>query len=127
MNITTPPSAQPIISSLADFDRHSGSLLERALFNHRRLVLLICLLVTALLGWQTTHLQLNASFEKMIPDDHPYIVNYLENRKQLSGLGNAVRIAVENKSARSTMRTTWSNCESSMTRCTCCRVSIGLI
>ncbi|WP_426099671.1 MULTISPECIES: efflux RND transporter permease subunit [unclassified Pseudomonas] len=98
MNITTPPRAQPIISSLTDFDRHSGSLLERALFNHRRLVLLICLLVTALLGWQTTHLQLNASFEKMIPDDHPYIVNYLENRKQLSGLGNAVRIAVENKS-----------------------------
>ncbi|WP_426139458.1 efflux RND transporter permease subunit [Pseudomonas sp. DWP3-1-2] len=98
MNITTPHSAQPVVSSLADFDRQSGSLLERALFNHRRLVLLICLLITALLGWQTTHLQLNASFEKMIPSDHPYIVNYLDNRKQLSGLGNAVRIAVENKS-----------------------------
>lgn len=98
MNITTPHRAQPIVGSLADFDRQSGSLLERALFNHRRLVLLICLLITALLGWQTTHLQLNASFEKMIPTDHPYIVNYLENRKQLSGLGNAVRIAVENKS-----------------------------
>src|SRR5471032_820577 len=98
MNVTTPYPAQPIVSSLADFDHQSGSLLERALFNHRRLVLLICLLMTAFLGWQATRLQLNASFEKMIPSDHPYIVNYLENRKQLSGLGNAVRIAVENKS-----------------------------
>jgi len=98
MNVTTPYPAQPLVSSLANFDHQSGSLLERALFNHRRLVLLICLLMTAFLGWQTTRLQLNASFEKMIPSDHPYIVNYLENRKQLSGLGNAVRIAVENKS-----------------------------
>ena len=98
MNFTTPSPAQPVLTRLADFDHRSGSLLERALFNHRYLVLLICLLITALLGWQATHLRLNASFEKMIPTDHPYIVNYLDNRKQLSGLGNAVRIAVENKS-----------------------------
>ncbi|MNB82592.1 MMPL family protein [compost metagenome] len=89
---------QPVVSRLGDFDRQSGSLLERALFNHRRVVLLVCLAVTLLFAWQSTRLQLNASFEKMIPSDHPYILNYMENRKQLSGLGNAVRIAVENKS-----------------------------
>ncbi|MCQ4260582.1 efflux RND transporter permease subunit [Stutzerimonas stutzeri] len=79
------------------FDSASGSLLERALFNHRRLVMLFCLAVTLVLGWQATRLEFNASFEKMIPTNHPYIVNYLENRRELSGLGNAVRIAVVNK------------------------------
>ncbi|OYT89479.1 MAG: RND transporter [Burkholderiales bacterium PBB6] len=76
------------------FDTRSGSLIERALFNHRRVVLLLCALVTLLLGWQATHLQLHASFEKTIPTRHPYIQNFLANQHELSGLGNAVRIAV---------------------------------
>ncbi|WP_085663820.1 MULTISPECIES: RND family transporter [unclassified Pseudomonas] len=79
------------------FDPRSGSLIERALFNHRHWVLLVCLVSTLLLGWQSSRLELNASFEKMIPTGHPYIVNYLENQKELSGLGNALRIAVVNK------------------------------
>jgi uncharacterized protein len=78
------------------FDMRSGSLIERALFNHRWVVLLLCALVTAVLGWQATRLQLNASFEKMIPADHPYIRNLLAHESDLSGLGNAVRIAVAN-------------------------------
>ena len=79
-----------------DFDPRSGSLLERALFNHRGLVLLLCLLATLVLGWQATRLTLNASFEKMIPQDHPFILNYLAHRQELAGLGNAVRIDVAN-------------------------------
>lgn len=78
----------------AAFDRHSGSLLERALFNHRRIILALCLLITVVLGLQIARLQLNASFEKMIPTGHPYIENYLENRAELSGLGNALRLVV---------------------------------
>uniref|UniRef100_UPI002CF46B52 efflux RND transporter permease subunit n=1 Tax=Zoogloea sp. TaxID=49181 RepID=UPI002CF46B52 len=39
----------------------------------------------------------NAAFEKMIPTKHPYIVNFLENRGQLAGMGNSLRIAVEAK------------------------------
>jgi predicted RND superfamily exporter protein len=81
--------------SLQNFDRHSGSLIERALFNHRSLVLWLCLLLTLGLGAASTRLGLNASFEKMIPTGHPYIANYLANQKELTGLGNAVRIAVE--------------------------------
>ncbi|KFX71738.1 RND transporter [Pseudomonas taeanensis MS-3] len=81
----------------AAFDTNSGSLLERALFNFRGVVVLMCLVITLLLGWQATKLGFNASFEKMIPSNHPFIVNYLENQSQLSGLGNAVRIAVVNK------------------------------
>lgn len=78
------------------FDPRSGSLIERALFNHRLIVVLLCAILTALLGWQATKLHLNASFEKTIPSHHSYIQNYLRYQNQLSGLGNSVRIAVEN-------------------------------
>ena len=80
----------------SNFDPRSGSLVERALFNHRAIVVLLCALVTALLGWQATRLQLQASFEKTIPGSHPYIRNFLAHQGELSGLGNAVRIAVAN-------------------------------
>ncbi|WP_160286880.1 efflux RND transporter permease subunit [Pseudomonas knackmussii] len=91
-----PTSPAPSSGRLDDFDSASGSLLERALFNHRGLVLLLCLAATLLLGWQATRLTLNASFEKMIPKEHPFILNYLAHRQELAGLGNAVRIAVAN-------------------------------
>ncbi|MDH4559912.1 MMPL family transporter [Pseudomonas sp. BN411] len=91
-------SARQAIPSASDaFDPRSGSLIERALFNHRHWVLLLCLVTTVLLGWQSTRLELNASFEKMIPTGHPYIANYLANQKELSGLGNALRIAVAHR------------------------------
>jgi predicted RND superfamily exporter protein len=90
------PSAVTASGRLQDFDPASGSLLERGLFNHRGLVLVLCLLTTLLLGWQATHLSLNASFERMIPKDHPFITHYLEHRQELAGLGNAVRVAVAN-------------------------------
>ncbi|KRB93589.1 RND transporter [Noviherbaspirillum sp. Root189] len=94
---TSTPADQPIITDLAKFDTRSGSPLERVLFNHRFLVVLLCLLLTVALGWQATKLKLNASFEDMIPANHPYIANYLQNKKELSGLGNAIRIGVEAK------------------------------
>jgi predicted RND superfamily exporter protein len=84
------------MTTIDTFDPRSGSLIERALFNHRLIVVLLCTIVTALLGWQATKLDLNASFEKTIPSRHPYIQNYLHYQNELSGLGNSVRIAVEN-------------------------------
>ena len=87
----------PVIGSLAGFDRHSGSLAERLLFNNRLLVMVFCLLVTVVLGYQAQGLRMGASFEKMIPVSHPHIINYLANRSELAGLGNAVRIVVEAK------------------------------
>ncbi len=81
--------------ALEAFDRRSGSLLERLLFNHRHFVLLLCLAVTGLLGWQAARLQLNSSFEKTIPTQHPYIVNFLANKDELSASGNVVRVVVE--------------------------------
>jgi predicted RND superfamily exporter protein len=90
-----PHEHQPVIERLEDFDIASGNLAERVLFNNRLWVVLFCLIGTLLLGWQATRINLNASFEKMIPATHPYIVNYLENRADLAALGNSMRIAVE--------------------------------
>ncbi|WP_310462625.1 MMPL family transporter [Sphaerotilus sp.] len=93
---TSSLGAQPIVRDLADFDRSSGTWVERALFNFRGAVVVLCLLVTALLGWQATKLRLSASFEKTIPTSHPFVVNFLAQQSQLQGLGNAVRVVVAN-------------------------------
>jgi uncharacterized protein len=90
------PAASPI--SDRAFDTRSGSLVERALFNHRPVVIVLCVLLTVLLGLQALKLRLNASFEKMVPASHPYVTNFLANRQDLSGLENVVRIAVAPRS-----------------------------
>lgn len=87
---------QVVVGDLTKFDSRSGSGVERLLFNNRGIILLVCLLVTAILGWQIGSLRLNASFEKMIPTGHPYITNYVKYKNDLTGLGNALRISVEN-------------------------------
>jgi predicted RND superfamily exporter protein len=78
------------------FDPGSGSWLERLLFNNRAVIVVLCALVTLLLGWQASRLTLNASYEKTIPQGHPYVVNFMAQQRDLSGLGNAIRIAVAN-------------------------------
>ncbi|WP_431120737.1 efflux RND transporter permease subunit [Variovorax paradoxus] len=90
------PSKGSGADSATQLDPASGSFLERAIFNHRGVIMCLCALITLVLGWQATRLQLNASFEKTIPVHHPYVQNYLKHQTDLSGLGNAVRIAVAN-------------------------------
>jgi uncharacterized protein len=87
----------PVIRKLADFDHNSGNLLERLVFNNRLIVVIVCAIITVGLGYMAaTKLVLNASFEKMIPQSQPYIKNYLTYQKDLRGLGNAIRVVVEN-------------------------------
>ncbi len=87
----------PVICDLHDFDRSSGNLLERWVFNHRPLFMLLMTLITLVLGYMmATRLELRPSFEKMIPQSQPYIQNFLENRKSLRGLGSSVRVVIEN-------------------------------
>jgi predicted RND superfamily exporter protein len=87
----------PVIRDLRDFDRRSGNLLERLVFNHRPLFMLLMAVATVVLGYMAaTRLELRPSFEKMIPQSQPYIQNFLENRQSLRGLGNSVRVVVEN-------------------------------
>ncbi|WP_082060758.1 efflux RND transporter permease subunit [Pseudomonas abietaniphila] len=88
----------PVIGNVADFDKRSGNLLERMVFNHRMLFILLCLVVTAGLAWQIRHVSINANFDKVIPTSHPYIQNYFANRANLASLGNTVRLVVENPS-----------------------------
>ena len=95
MNHPSTADEAPVVTALQDFDAASGSPLERLVFNHRRLVIALCMAATLLLGWQAFGLRLNAAFEKMIPTGHPYIVNYLQNKGRLAGIGNTLRIAVE--------------------------------
>jgi predicted RND superfamily exporter protein len=82
---------------MENFDPKSGSRLERLIFNHRPAVVVACALITLILATVAAFkLTLNASFERMIPRGHPYIAAYLEHQKDLRGLGNSLRVVVEN-------------------------------
>ncbi|PKM05472.1 MAG: RND transporter [Gammaproteobacteria bacterium HGW-Gammaproteobacteria-6] len=74
--------------------KETAPLVERLIFNHRMVVLLIFALLTLFFGYQAAQVKPDTSFEKMIPLKHPYIVNMLEHEDDLAGLGNSIRIAV---------------------------------
>jgi uncharacterized protein len=95
--ISNTPQGLPGSGRLEDFDRQSGQLLERLLFNHRPVILLLCAIVTAFLGFEVSRLDLNANFEAMIPVGHPFIRNYLAHQDDLQGQGNTMEIVVEAK------------------------------
>jgi predicted RND superfamily exporter protein len=88
--------AMEIIADPRAFDEGSGNLLERLVFNNRLWVILACLVMTIFCTYQLRTLEVSASFEKMLPHGHPYITNYLANRDQLRGLGDSVRVVIEN-------------------------------
>lgn len=89
--------AMPVIRDLKDFDSRSGNMLERLIFNNRLLFIIAFTVITLFLGYMAlTRLTLSPSFEKMIPQSHPYIQNFMANRQSLRGMGNTVRIVVEN-------------------------------
>ena len=97
MHATTLTENPPLAGGLDEFDPQTGSRLERLVFNNRRAVIVLCAVITLVLGaLAATRLTLNASFERMLPVGHPYIQNYLENRNELRGLGNSLRIVVAN-------------------------------
>lgn len=90
--------AMPVVASREDFDHSSGTLFERLIFNRRLYVIAGCALITAVLATVATRLEINASFEKMMPLSHPFIQNYRAHAGALRGLGDSVRIVVENAS-----------------------------
>jgi len=89
--------AMPVVRDFKDFDKNSGNALERLVFNHRLWMVVGCALVTVVLAWQALGLVVNAGFEKMLPQGHPYIQNYFKYKDDLRGLGNSVRVVVENE------------------------------
>ncbi|MCB5944234.1 RND family transporter [Acidocella sp. KAb 2-4] len=80
------------------FDFYSGSFLELLIFNNRRLIIALCMVLTVIFGWSAAHLKVNASYTAMLPEHHPYIINYEANSSATQALGDSVRIVVENKS-----------------------------
>jgi uncharacterized protein len=96
MSYQSKHAAMAVVSDPTAFDHSSGNLIERLIFNNRLLLIIGCAVLTAFFAFQLKGLTVSASFDKMLPHGHPYIQNYLENRDQLRGLGDSVRVAVEN-------------------------------
>ncbi len=69
--------------------------LEKVIFRNRGLVLALFALITAYLGYQMTNLRPDASFEKMIPAEHPFIVSMMKHRADLGSSGSSIQVAVE--------------------------------
>ena len=69
--------------------------LENVLFRHRRSLLVLFLILTIGLGWQASRLAPDASFEKMIPMQHPYIQAMMKHIEDLGAAGTTIQIVVE--------------------------------
>ncbi len=70
--------------------------IENFLFSKRVAILSIISVLFVLLSIQAVQVKPEASFTKMIPGQHEFINNFLTYRKELAGLGNVVRVVVEN-------------------------------
>lgn len=95
-HVIAPSDSMPTMSSLGGFDRASGSRLERLVFNNRVVLIFLCVGLTLILGYQALQIGVTASYESMMPRSSEFIRNYQENKSSLGGLGNSVRIVVEN-------------------------------
>ena len=95
MTFNAQPDTRPVIRDIADFDKNSGSIVERAIFNNRLVIVVLCAIVTLLLGYQASHLRLNANFNGTIPVDDPFMQNYFGHIGELQLQGNALNIVVE--------------------------------
>jgi uncharacterized protein len=72
-------------------------LVEHLIFSRRSLWLFLFMLLTAALAWQATKLAPDASFEKMIPQEHPYIQAMMKHIDDLGAAGTTIQIVVERK------------------------------
>ena len=70
-------------------------LLEKLIFAHRPLLLILFLLATVFFAYQTAGLRPDASFEKMIPMEHPFIKSFMKHKDDLGAAGTTIQVAVE--------------------------------
>ena len=84
-----------------ELDGHSVKMaepaVERWVFSHRLISLVIFLSITVFLTYMASKLEPDASLERMIPLEHPYVQNFLEHKEDLDNLANFIRISVEAK------------------------------
>ncbi|NNF68805.1 MAG: MMPL family transporter, partial [Acidimicrobiia bacterium] len=69
------------------------SKLEGAIFGHRRLVIVLFLVVTAFMAFSASRIGIDAGFAKLLPLKHEYMQTYLEHRQQFGG-ANRLLIAL---------------------------------
>src|SRR5664279_4655678 len=62
-------------------------------FGHRALLVVIFSALTAVMGWYAAHLHVDASFNKSLPLDHPYIRTFTKYQAEFGG-ANRVLIAL---------------------------------
>jgi len=67
-----------------------------AIFEWRRLLLIVGLLITAAMGWSATHLRVTAGFTKMIPLHHPFMQTFAQYQGDFGG-ADKVLIAIKVK------------------------------
>jgi predicted RND superfamily exporter protein len=65
------------------------------LFSHRRILLILNILITIVLGVMASQLRVQAGFTKMIPLNHPYMSTFLEYQQDFGG-ANKVLVALKN-------------------------------
>ncbi|MEX0899441.1 MAG: MMPL family transporter [Gammaproteobacteria bacterium] len=68
-------------------------LIERAVFAARVPLLVLFALATAWLGWSASQLQVDASFHKQLPLEHPYMQTFVEYEGEFGG-ANRVLVAL---------------------------------
>lgn len=72
--------------------------LERIIFTYRPQLLVVFLIATVFFAYQTAGLRPDASFEKMIPMEHPFIQAFMKHMSDLGAAGTTIQVAVENTS-----------------------------
>jgi predicted RND superfamily exporter protein len=72
-------------------------LVEKWIFNRRLVVLVLFLSVSIFFGYMGSKVRPDASLERMIPLEHPYVINFLDHKEDLENLANFIRISVEAK------------------------------
>ena len=69
--------------------------LEKIIFSSRPLLLVLFLVATVFFAYQTAGLRPDASFEKMIPMEHPFIKSFMKHQSDLGAAGTTIQVAVE--------------------------------
>ena len=66
------------------------------LFGHRRLFLALFAAITVLIAWPASRLRVDAAFDRLLPQHHPYMETYRAYSAAFGG-GNVLLVALEAK------------------------------
>jgi len=59
--------------------------IESLIFNNRRIVVALFIILTIFMAYQASNLRIDAGFAKLLPLKHPYMQTYLEYRDAFGG------------------------------------------